>query len=86
MSDLIDRQAAIEAMFAGMPGLTFDGVLRVLRTMPSSQPERKTGRWTPIPSLLRTLGICSVCHNVSGREYEYCPWCGAKMMGENADG
>jgi len=46
--------------------------------------ERKTGRWTPIPSLFRTLGICSVCHNVSGNEYEYCPWCGAKM--EVADG
>jgi len=84
MKDLIDRQAAIDAMFAGMPGLMFNDVLKILRTLPSAQTERKTGRWTPIPSLFRTLGICSVCHNVSGNEYEYCPWCGAKM--EVADG
>lgn len=51
----------------------------VIVALTSVQPERKTGRWTPIPTLFRTLGICSVCHNVAGIEYEYCPWCGAKM-------
>lgn len=33
--DLISRQAAINGIFAEMPGLTLDGVLRVLRHLPS---------------------------------------------------
>ena len=33
--DLIDRHNAIDAMFAEMPGLTFYGVLRVLRNLPT---------------------------------------------------
>ena len=39
MNDTISRQAAIDGMFSEMPGLTFDGVLRVLRNLPSAQPE-----------------------------------------------
>ena len=39
MSDLISRQAAIDAMFAGMPGLMFNDVLKILRTLPSAHPE-----------------------------------------------
>lgn len=58
MDDLISRQAAIDGMFAEMPGLTFGGVLRVLKNLPSAQPEiirckdceyykpiRRTDRW-----------------------------------------
>lgn len=33
--DLIDRHRAIECMFEEMPGLTFYGVLRVLRNLPT---------------------------------------------------
>jgi len=39
MADLIERQAAIDAMFANMPGLMFNDVLKILRTLPSAQPE-----------------------------------------------
>jgi len=39
MKDLIDRQAAIDAMFANMPGLMFNDVLKILRTLPSAQPQ-----------------------------------------------
>lgn len=89
MSDLIDRQTAIDAvrfmqtykLSEGDDMLLVDQaeVMTALMMLTSPQPERKTGRWTPIPTLFRTLGICSVCHNVSGSEYQYCPWCGAKM-------
>ena len=41
MNDLIDRKTAIDAMFAEMPGLTFGGVLRVLRGLPSAE------QWIP---------------------------------------
>ena len=37
--DCVDRQAAIDGMFSEMPGLTFDGVLRVLRNLPSAQTD-----------------------------------------------
>lgn len=37
--DCISRAEAIDGMFAEMPGLTFDGVLRVLRNLPPAQPE-----------------------------------------------
>jgi len=39
MADLIDRQAAIDAMFEKMPGITFGDALNILRTLPSAQPE-----------------------------------------------
>ena len=48
--DCVERQAAIDGMFSEMPGLTFDGVLRVLRNLPSAQPEtcegcKHFGKW-----------------------------------------
>lgn len=39
MSDLISRQAAIDAMFAKMPGLTFGDILQILHELPSAQPK-----------------------------------------------
>ena len=53
--------------------------------LPSSQPERKKGKW-----INRSLNIlypewerytCSVCGEHSNR-YDYCPNCGADMRGE----
>jgi len=87
MADLIDRQAAIDAMFANMPGLMFNDVLRILRTLPSAQPERKTGRWV-FDRLETTSGCfygvrrCSECGMIGG-ETRYCPFCGADMKGGN---
>ena len=76
MSDLIDRQAAIDAMFAGMPGLMFNDVLRILRTLPSAQPERMAARW-------KGEGFgdyrCSWCGEVSHPQTNFCPNCGADM-------
>lgn len=88
MADLIDRQAAIDAMFANMPGLMFNDVLRILRTLPSAQPERKTGRWEKVYGDHIRIGhrpwavCCSECGMIGG-ETRYCPYCGADMKGGN---
>lgn len=37
--DTICRRAAVDAMFAKMPGLTFGDVLQILHELPSAQPE-----------------------------------------------
>ena len=81
MSDLISRQAAIDAMFANMPGLMFNDVLRILRTLPSAQPERKTGRWElgPFDRLGGYWTTCSVCERPSFGGGNYCRYCGADM-------
>lgn len=81
MADLIDRQAAIDAMFANMPGLMFNDVLRILRTLPSAQPERKTGRWElgPFDRLGGYWTTCSVCERPSFGGGKYCRYCGADM-------
>lgn len=39
VNDCISRRAAIDAMFAKMPGLTFSDVLQILNELPSAQPE-----------------------------------------------
>lgn len=95
MSDLIDRQAAIqwvktECNQYGKPTLDFESGKRViehLKQLPSAQAERKTGRWIKDPQKskfhIEPVYICSFC-----REQEawgqmelsnYCPNCGAKM-------
>ena len=85
MADLIDRQAAIDAMFEKMPGITFGDALNILRTLPSAQPERKTGRWIPVANG-RGGHECALCHEYapsyqSGKENltYFCPNCGADM-------
>ena len=84
MCDLISRQAAIDAMFAGMPGLMFNDVLRILRTLPTAQPERKTGRWLPLPDpygFFDTIPVCSECGCTTKMREKtpFCPNCGARM-------
>ena len=83
MSDLISRQAAIDAMFANMPGLMFNDVLRILRTLPSAQPERKTGRWLPHKTKSgKDWWKCSECGAVTenASTAHYCYNCGARMQ------
>lgn len=84
MSDLIDRQAAIEAMAelqgrasskAELKGIS--KAWKMIKQLPPAQPERIRGRWT-------RDNACSECgcqpwfsgdiHN-----YNFCPHCGADM-------
>lgn len=102
MSDLIDRQTAIDAvrfmqthkLSEGDDMLLVDKaeVMTELMMLTSPQPERKTGKWVTIDldsSPKTKILNCSVCHCATGiymPSYRFCPWCGAKMTGDNADG
>ena len=88
MSDLIDRQAAIDAIGRDpMGGLNYE---RILKYLPTAEP--KTGRWIADGQKQKHGNEwmhCSVCGfsdiDVPATHTNYCPNCGAKMEGE-ADG
>ena len=78
MSDLIDRQAAIDAIEWTLAGkAAFDAI----KALPSAQPERKTGEWIETKHDLYDYFICSECCAgfTDGFQYRYCPNCGANM-------
>ena len=62
--DLIDRQAAIDAIYHHLPSVSRTRALTMLHEVPSAQPERKTGRWIWNPNGMDwDLGAwcCSEC-------------------------
>lgn len=102
--DTISRQAAIAYSISGMTR-EIDGekwirvseVRESIKTMPSAQPERKTGKW--IKNEDRHSWHCSECmednfyayswNSETGREEfqdHYCPNCGVKMREESDNG
>jgi hypothetical protein len=96
MSDLISRQAAIDALdkrFDSIPMEQTTEILQLrkdLRELPSAQPERIKGHWIEI-TLSNHTYKCSVCgrllanitdgKNNVAKNYPYCH-CGADMRGE----
>ena len=91
MSDLISRQAAIEALHMHlMYRMGTDSNKKRLdewiNNLPSAQPERKRGTWIPVTNG-RGGHECSLCHTYApsfqtGDEWltDYCPTCGACMQ------
>ena len=94
MSDLIDRKKALDEIskidtsiipsgwVKGYVDETIKETQRIIRTLPSAEPERKKGKW----SNYKDEHCCSVCKCVviSGCwddeiRYDYCPYCGAEM-------
>lgn len=78
MSDLINRQAAIDTARDWYEGLicgSFKGLEKRLRALPSVQPERKTGKWI-------VYYECPKCGEITKDFMEYCPFCNADMRGE----
>lgn len=80
--DLISRKAAIE--IAG-DRIGNDYIVRMIRKLPSLQPQEKHGEWTEAYDVdedphFRRKFYCSLCHkwNTYGRS-DYCPNCGANM-------
>lgn len=99
MADLIDRQAAIEAIHEDADWLAAQGsdwqVERmerdksILKSLPSAQAERKTGRWIHDGKKYEAgtdWMHCSECGYktvwAGACMTPYCPSCGAYMGGE----
>ena len=97
MSDLIRREDAIKILSQraeilrgeyGDLGGACSGALKIIKVIPSAEPERKKGKWQ------RRKGgdcwECSECHavleidDIVQHNYYYCYHCGANMM--NKDG
>lgn len=97
--DTISRQSAIQAAecivdhHAITPYQTMrsamDHLQRILRGMPSAQPERIRGRWVKDEEAsnqhVEPIYICSACNNmdawgeVEKNTFKFCPNCGADM-------
>ena len=92
MTDLISRQAAIDALERGAWGKEWDKTLAkaMIESVPSAQPERKKGFWYALEKGDKGYSAgdfkCSVCGEPN-RCYvpkpHFCPSCGADMRGEN---
>ena len=96
--DLIDRQAAIDAIrasaskytgFMEMEMYTDDDAVEAINGVPSVQPERKKGKWIKEHWHGEHTRRCSACNitqtvtTYSGKvNFNYCPYCGADMRGE----
>lgn len=92
MSDLIDRQAAIDAMnkrardtFTLASGYKYylgalHDIADDIKKLPSAQPERKKGEWIPKDD---GRYHCSSCDGIApkGYRWDFCPICGADMRG-----
>ena len=92
MSDLISRQAAIDAL-ARMAREKFNlsdefnhylaGLMdgeNAIRHLPSAQPERIKSKWA-LHTYMPHNKFCLACHNNSpyNKRWNFCPNCGAKM-------
>lgn len=89
MSDLIDRQAAIDELvkmlldcFQADEELV-DAVATTIKELPSAQPERK-GTWNRLSDDTFHCRECGTTFIVmQGEDHmNYCPNCGADMRGE----
>ena len=86
MSDLISRQAALDALYHVDE---YNGrSVEAIKELPSAQPERKNGRWMRTDAYPHRR-YCSVCFATFIRNdeflklddipHKYCPNCGAYM-------
>lgn len=91
MSDLIDRQEAIDALdkrFDSIPMEQTAEILQLrkdLRELPSAQPERNQGHWIGIDDEPCETWECDKCGCIQecfdGEQPNFCPHCGADMTG-----
>lgn len=85
--DLIDRQAAIEAMSALYSVASEQDAINILSELPTADvAEVRHGRWKYVKKRLARGGYvdaseCSVCHKIIMPHLKpnYCPNCGSRM-------
>ena len=94
MSDLIDRQGAIDAIDqerkrTHLFNTAEDGLLHargIIKTLPSKQlAEQKKGKWIYNPELYphgNGRYDCDRCGESVQDRINFCPYCGADMRGE----
>lgn len=94
MVEYIDKELAIEGMWAGLKEGTICGpedTETFLRSLPAADVEPvRHGRWKLEPTnpyddpgyKNRMIKHCSCCGWQNACRYNYCPNCGAKMDGE----
>lgn len=95
MSDLIERQAVIDAIFSeplyesGMKKKDADAVVPAIyekiKSLPSAQPERIRAKWIVTTSLQEGQITwkdykCSNCSHHRRKPMNFCEVCGAKMV------
>lgn len=94
--DLIDRQQAIDALMERFKRVPTNAIIAkdVIENLPSTQSERKTGRWILWNYPGEECARCSACGEeydqmdlyIGGNDYpNYCPNCGAYMKGKPND-
>ena len=85
MSDLISRQAAIDAIDVKNVNKGIISALQsIIEELPSA--DRPQGEWKSVKASIYPYGYdveCSVCGHRMGSSfgYKFCPMCGAKMKG-----
>lgn len=96
MMDLIERQAAIDAIkasaskytgFMEMEMYTEDDAVAAIEELPSAQPMRKKGKWLPENRPIDAFWVCSSCGfpseaHAANIPYKFCPNCGCRMIRE----
>ena len=81
MADLIERQAAIDAVSGGMCSGWDCDVIDKLKALPSAQPRK--GKWAGKgDSEGFGIFICDNCGKFAMMEYDFCPNCGSYNGGE----
>ena len=87
MSDLIDRQQAIEAICMETCGVSLRNErcmvhcteVQTVEQLPPAQPERIKGRWIEKPHV-HGVAYCSLCdYELHTNDTNFCPNCGADM-------
>ena len=89
MSDLIDREDAIDAInaYLGLSAVSrtiqnMTSIQEILENLPSAEP-RKKGKWIEIKYTFHHK--CSNCEWINNADsgYNFCPNCGADMRGDS---
>lgn len=78
--ELISRQAVLD-IFADNADATrpYSTVWEKIRDLPSVNPQPKTGHWI-FDEILDKHYYCSECKSMGVDYWDFCPYCGAKMI------
>jgi hypothetical protein len=85
MARYVDAEKLIaeyDRVHIGPPG----GARKLMVEAPTADvAEVKHGEWETTDTPLGRCCVCSVCGSCPTLEYNYCPYCGAKMDGERKE-